>query len=415
VKIKSIKAREILSSGSYPTIETEVILENGVSGTASVPFGASAGKYEAHQLLDNDENRYSGFGMKIAVGNVNDVISPALLGMEFDQRLIDETMIRLDATDRKEKLGGNAILSVSLSVIRAKANANGLELYEQISTEYGLEKGDMKIPMPMAVMIEGGKHADNSTDFQEYIVSAMKGMNADEAVRAFVEIYLKLGKSLKALGYNINVGSEGAYAPFGIDSNYKPLEYINQAIIDSGYEGKVKISMDPAASEFYREGQYILDVEKRSLSGLELIGYYENMLNSFPIFSIEDGHDQDDWDSWKQMYDKFKDKILIVGDDLTVTNKSRLQLAIERDTINAIIIKPNQVGTLTETIETIKLAKEHDYETIVSHRGGGETTDTFIIDLAVAVGADFVKVGPSRGERVVKYNRLMQIEEKLSK
>jgi enolase len=413
MKIKEIKAREILSSNSYPTIETSVILENGVAGTASVPFGASAGKHEAFQLLDGDKDRYGGYGVLNAVNTVENTISPALSGCELKQKEIDAKLIELDGSERKEKLGGNTILSVSLASIRAKSVENKLPLFKQIKEEYELSYKSDGLPMPMAVMIEGGKHADKSTDFQEYIATVTGKMPVKEAVCAFVEIYLKLGKMLKESGYNINVGSEGAYAPFGIDSNYKPLEQIFQAIREAGYEEKVKISMDPAASEFYFDGKYVLKVENRSLSGSELVNYYEEMVNNFPIYSIEDGHDQDDWNSWKEMYDRFKGKLLIVGDDLTVTSKDRLRLAIEKDVINAIIIKPNQVGTLTETIDTIKIAKSENIKIVVSHRGGGETIDTFIIDLAAAVGADFVKVGPSRGERVVKYNRLMEIGEKL--
>lgn len=416
-KIKTIRAREILSSGAFPTIETIVMLENGITGIASVPFGSSAGRYEALTLLDGDPARYGGRGMLKSTYNVNNVIAPAIVGTEvFDQIGIDAQLIALDATPRRERLGGNSILSVSLACARAACAARVEPLYKYIQKSYGLAGGTASLPKPMMVVIEGGCHADDSTDLQEYMVGIRADVNSRDAVRAGIEIYHTLGKVLKAQGYAINVGLEGAYAPAGIPSNKEPLIYIQEAIVDAGYEpmDEVAIALDPAASEFYRDGSYRLERENRTLSPEQLIHYYEELVSEYPIFSIEDGLGEDDWDSWALLNERLGQRVINVGDDLATTNVTRLQKAINLKAINAILIKPNQVGTLSETVEATTLAKEHGLKVIVSHRGGGETTDTLIIDLAVAVSADFVKVGPSRGERVVKYNRLMEIDEEVT-
>ena len=416
-KIKTIRAREILSSGAYPTIETIVTLESGITGIASVPFGSSAGRYEALTLLDGDPARYGGRGMLQATHNVNNVIAPEIVGTDtFDQKDIDAQLIALDETPRRENIGGNSILSVSLACARAACKAWALPLYQYIRETYSLAGEKPYLPKPMMVVIEGGCHADDSTDLQEYMVGIRADMDSRDAVRAGIEIYHTLGKVLKAHGYPINVGLEGAYAPAGIPSNKEPLIYIHKAIVDAGYEpmDEVAIALDPAASEFYSDGSYRLEREDRTLSAEQLIRYYEELVREFPIFSIEDGFGEDDWDSWTLLNERLGQSVMNVGDDLTTTNVTRLQKAIDLKAINAILIKPNQVGTLTETVEAVTLAKKHGLKVIVSHRGGGETTDTLIIDLAAAVSADFVKVGPSRGERVVKYNRLMEIDEEVA-
>ena len=393
------------------------MLENGITGIASVPFGSSAGKYEALTLLDGDSARYGGRGMLRSIHNVNNVIAPAIVGTDvFDQIGIDAQLIALDATPRRERLGGNSILSVSLACARAACAARAVPLYKYIQQTYRLADKKVSLPKPMMVVIEGGCHADDSTDLQEYMVGIRADVNSRDAVRAGIEIYHTLGKVLKAQGYAINVGLEGAYAPAGIPSNKEPLIYIQEAIVDAGYEpmDEVAIALDPAASEFYRDGSYRLERENRTLSAEQLIYYYEELVSEYPIFSIEDGLGEDDWDSWALLNERLGQRVINVGDDLTTTNVTRLQKAINLKAINAILIKPNQVGTLSETVEATTLAKEHGLKVIVSHRGGGETTDTLIIDLAVAVSADFVKVGPSRGERVVKYNRLMEIDEEVT-
>ena len=393
------------------------MLENGITGTASVPFGSSAGKYEALTLLDGDSARYGGRGMLRSIHNVNNVIAPAIVGADvFDQTGIDAQLIALDATPRRERLGGNSILSVSLACARAACAARAEPLYKYIQQTYGLAEENASLPKPMMVVIEGGCHADDSTDLQEYMVGIRADVNTRDAVRAGIEIYHSLGKVLKAQGYAINVGLEGAYAPAGIPSNKEPLIYIQKAIIDAGYEpmNEVAIALDPAASEFYRDGSYRLERENRTLSAEQLICYYEELVREYPVFSIEDGLGEDDWDAWTLLNERLGKRVINVGDDLTTTNVTRLQKAIDLKAINAILIKPNQVGTLSETVAAATLAKEHGLKVIVSHRGGGETTDTLIIDLAVAVSAEFVKVGPSRGERVVKYNRLMEIDEEVT-
>lgn len=415
--IKETRSREILSAGAFPTIETMVTLDNGIVGVASVPFGTSAGKYEAVTLLDNDTSRYFGLGMLTAVHNVNDIIAKEVRGLDvMDQHAIDDKLISLDPTPRREQLGGNAILSVSLACARAASASRGIPLYQYIRDIYSRRDNDFIIPKPMVVLIEGGRHADNSTDLQEYMIGVTADRGTRENVRMAIEVYLCLGKVLKKKGYSINVGYEGAYAPTTVKSNEEPLAHIQQAIGDAGYlpGQEVAIAMDPAASEFHKEdGLYHLDREKRKLNSEELIEYYEGLASKYCIFSIEDGLGEDDWESWPIMNKRLGKKLMIIGDDLTVTNVERLEKAISTNAINTILIKPNQVGTLTETMAAINLAQEHNLKVVLSHRGGGETTDTFIIDIAAATNADFVKVGPSRGERVVKYNRLMEIGEEL--
>jgi enolase len=414
--IKKVVATEILSTSAQPTIKTIVALDDGTVAVASVPYGTSAGRYEAVTLVDKDPKRYKGKGMLKAVENVNTKIGPAVKGMDaLSQRSLDERLVSLDPSPQRKDLGGNSILSVSLACARAAARAIRIPLYRYIREAYGIKDQDYVLPRPMVVVIEGGQHADNSTDLQEYLVGVTKDRGARENVRAAMETYLYLKPILKANGYNTNVGTEGAYAPAGIKSNEEPLVYIEEAMKNAGYSpgDDLGIAMDPAASEFYENGSYNLECEGKNLTPAEMIAYYEEIVGKYCIFSIEDGLGEDDWDAWPLMNRRLGGKIVIMGDDLTVTNVERLKKAIDLKAINAILIKPNQVGTLSETIATMQLAQKNGLKMVVSHRGGGETTDTFIIDLAVATNAQFVKVGPSRGERVVKYNRLMEIADEL--
>jgi len=414
-KIKSIVAREILSSGSTPSLEVKVTLESGATGRASVPYGASAGVHEAFVLLDNDRKRYQGKGMLKAVANVNKKIAPALKGKDpMDQAGIDKLMITLDGTANKKRLGANAILGVSVAVARSAANEKAVPLYQHIRDVFKLDIRDYVLPNPMMVVIEGGKHADQSTDFQEYIVSPIGNDSVKENIRRGIEVYLELKNVLKKRDMNTNVGNEGAFAPSAIKSNEEPLLLIKEAIEKAGYKpGKdVAISLDPATSEVFdrKTGKYVLEKEGKSMTSEEMIEYFAAWVGKYPIITLEDALHEDDWSNWPMLTEKLGSRIPIIGDDLTVTNSSRLQKAIDLKAINAILIKLNQIGTLTETIEACMLARKHGFMTVISHRGGGETNDTAMIDLAVAVNAGFVKVGPSRGERVCKYNRLMEIE-----
>lgn len=416
-KIKSIKAREILSSGSTPSIEVRCELKSGAVGVASVPYGASAGIHEAFVLLDCDKKRYLGNGMLKAVDNVNDFISERIVGLDaFEQREIDEAMIELDGTENKKRLGANAILGVSLAVARAAANEKNIPMYQYIRDVFKLSIKDFVLPNPMMVMIEGGKHADQSTDLQEYMISPIGNDSLKENVRRGIEVYFSLKKVLKGEGYSVNVGNEGAFAPSGLPTNESPLELLKEAIIKAGYKpGKdIGISLDPATSEVFNNGKYELNKEGKKLTSTEMIDYFEKWVKKYPsIITLEDPLHEDDWDNWSEITKRLGKKIPIIGDDLTVTNPKRLQKAIDLKAINAILIKLNQIGTLTETVDCCMLARKHGFMTVISHRGGGETNDTAMIDLAVAVNAGFVKVGPSRGERVEKYNRLMEIEDEL--
>lgn len=422
--IKGISAREILASGAYPTIETTVILKSGAHGTASVPYGASAGSREASILIDNGK-RYSGRGALKAVENVVKKIYPKLRNKRYkDQRALDEALIEIDPTPRKTKLGGNSILSVSLAFARAAARADSKELYKYVGEIFvaarsrgAINRAHTKerIPRPMMVIIEGGQHADNSTDFQEYLICPLKDIKYRESVRIGIEVYHAAKKILKRKKYDTNVGNEGAFAPVGIKSNEEPLKILEEAISNAGYKPgiDVGIAIDPAASEFYKKGVYYLKREKKKFSAGKLIEYYKRLVKKYPIISLEDGLAENDWDEWKRMYSALGSEILIIGDDITVSQEKYLQKGIDMQIMNTILIKPNQAGTLTETLDAIFLARECDINTVISHRGGGDTNDTFIMDLAVAAGSLFTKVGPSRGERVGKYNRMMEIADKL--
>ncbi len=414
-KIKNIEAREILASGGRPTVEAKVELESGAKARASVPYGSSAGKHEAVVLVDGDENRYEGKGMLKAVENVEKIIGPELAGMEVgDLRKIDEKMISLDGTDNKGNLGGNAILAVSLAAARAGAVDRGIPLYRWLREVYGISDGEWKLPRPMVVMIEGGKHADKTTDIQEYLVADLENHKVTDDIRMEMEIYMAVKKILEREGLSTNVGNEGAFAPSGIASNEKPLEYLVEAITMAGYKaGKdAGIAIDAAASEFFEAGKYELKLGGESLTAEEMVAVYEEWVGKYPIISVEDGLAEDDWQGWVDMSKKLSE-VAILADDLTVTNTERWQKAIEMKAANSILIKLNQAGTVSETVACCLLAKKNNMMTIPSHRGGGETNDTFMVDLAVAVGSSYIKVGPTRGERVEKYNRLMEIEEEL--
>ena len=416
-KIKGIKAREILSSGSTPSIEVKCELESGAVGIASVPYGASAGVHEAFVLLDDDKERYNGKGMLKAVHNVNNAISERIVGFDaFEQREIDEAMIELDGTENKKNLGANAILGVSLAVARAAANERKIPLYQYIREVFKLPIKKFILPNPMMVVIEGGKHADNSTDLQEYMISPIGDDSAKENIRMGIEVYLKLKKVLKEKGFSTNVGNEGAFAPTGLPNNEAPLKIIEEAIQKAGYKTgrEIGISLDPAVSEIFDGGRYKLKKEGKALTSEELINYFANWVKRYhSIITLEDPLHEDDWDNWPKITAKLGKKIPIIGDDLTVTNPKRLQKAVKLKAINSILIKLNQIGTLTETVDCCMLARKNGFMTVISHRGGGETNDSFMVDLAVAVNSGFIKVGPSRGERVEKYNRLMEIEDEL--
>ncbi len=417
-KIKKVWAREILSSGGTPTIEAEVELAGGTKGRASVAFGASAGSGEAVTLLDKDYRRYDGKGMLMAVDNIGKVIGAEIEGLEVTlQREIDQKMVELDGTVNKSRLGGNSILAVSLAVARAGAAENCLPLYRYLRKIYEMTSSDWKLPDPMVVMIEGGKHADKTTDLQEYLIAGKRIMNTKETVRMMMEIYSQLRSILNKDGLSTNVGNEGAFAPSGIADNEKPLEYLMEAIIKAGYEpGKqAGVAIDAAANEFYdvRDGKYDLKIEKKRLGTDEIIDYYLAWIEKYPFVSWEDMLSENDWGGWEKMVKNVGGKFRVIGDDLLVTNKKLLQKAIDRKAASGILIKLNQAGSLTETVDTCILAKENGWWMVPSHRGGGETNDTFMVDLAVAVGAEYIKCGPTRGERVEKYNRLMEIESEL--
>ena len=416
-KIIKIQAREILASGGAPTLEVTVTLESGAIGEASVSYGASAGSREATVLLDGDKSRFGGKGMLNAIANITDKITPHLIGMEAsEQREIDQRMNELDGTINKAVLGGNAILGVSMAVARAAATETNLPLWKYLKNTFQLSE-KVKLPKPMIVMIEGGKHADETTDLQEYLVSMMGERSAKENVRMELEIYEQLKKILKREGLSTNVGNEGAFAPNGISTNEKPMEYIVEAIKNAGYTPGIEagVSIDAAASEFQNKetGKYNLSIENREVNSEELIEYYASWIEKYPFVSWEDMLSEFDWENWPKLTTRIAGKFPNIADDLTVTNTKIWQEAIDKKAADAILIKLNQAGTVTETIECCKLAVENNFWTVTSHRGGGESNDTFMVDLAVAVGSEYIKCGPTRGERVCKYNRLMRIEEEM--
>lgn len=408
--IIDIYGREILDSRGNPTVEVEVTLAGGTVGRAAVPSGASTGAHEAVELRDGEEERYRGKGVLNAVDNVNEVIAPEITGYEaIEQSLIDHRMIELDGTPNKGKLGANAILGVSLATAKAAAESLGLPLFQYIGGPNARE-----IPVPMMNILNGGSHADNNVDLQEFMVMPIGGENFSEALRMGTEVFHSLRSVLKKKGLNTSVGDEGGFAP-NLRSNVEAIESIMEAIEKAGYKPglDIAIALDPAASEFYKDGKYVLASEGVTYSGEEMVGYYEKLVNQFPIVSIEDGLAEDDWDTWKLMTDKIGDRVQIVGDDLFVTNTERLARGIQTGTANSILIKVNQIGTLTETLEAIEMAKRAGYSAVVSHRSG-ETEDSTIADIAVATNAGQIKTGaPNRTDRVVKYNQLLRIEDVL--
>ncbi len=409
--ISSIKAREILDSRGNPTIEVMATLSDGATGIAAVPSGASTGKYEALELRDGDKRRYNGLGVLKAVNNVNEVIAPALAGMPAaDHEAIDRKMLAIDNTDNKSKLGANAILGVSLATVRAMANSSATPLYRFLDNK----SAQYILPVPMMNILNGGKHASDSTDFQEFMILPTGASSFKEALRMGTEVYHALKKAIKNKGLNTNVGDEGGFAP-SVASNKEAMELIIEAIEVAGYKpgDDCLVALDTAASSFYQDGKYVLTKEGASLSSNQMIDYYSNWVYSYPLISIEDGLDEDDWASWSALMDRLGRKVQVVGDDLYTTNVKRLEQGIAQKASNSILIKLNQIGTLTETLAAINMARQASWTTIISHRSG-ETEDSFIADLAVAVDAGFIKTGaPCRSERVVKYNRLLLIEEEL--
>jgi enolase len=411
-KIKSVKAREILDSRGNPTIAAEVVLADDTVGLAAVPSGASTGKYEAVELRDGDKTRYNGLGVLKAVNNVNKEIAAALNGMEAgEQEAIDNKMIKLDATPNKSRLGANAILGVSLAVAHAAANSARKPLYRSLK-----EAASYTLPVPMLNILNGGKHATNSTDLQEFMVVPAGAKTFAEGLRMGAEVYAALKKVLKDKGLNTNVGDEGGFAP-SLPANKAAVEAIISAIEKAGYKpGKdCFIALDPASSEFYENGRYVLAREGVSFSSAEMVDFYVKWVNDYPIVSIEDGMAEDDWDGWQLMTKKLGDKIHLIGDDLYVTNVDRVSKGIKIKASNAVLIKLNQIGSLTETIAAINMAQNVGWKAVVSHRSG-ETEDTTIADLCAGLSTGMIKTGaPCRSERVAKYNRLLKIEEELGK
>ncbi len=411
MRIENVRGREILDSRGNPTVEAEVYLETGDYGWAAVPSGASTGKHEALELRDGNKKRYKGKGVLKAVEHINNIIASKIIGLyAYEQEHIDRVMIELDGTENKSGLGANAILAVSLAVARAAASAYGMPLFRYLG---GV--GARILPVPLMNIINGGAHADNNVDFQEFMIVPAGFDSFKEAIRAGSEIFHSLKSVLKSKGYSTAVGDEGGFAP-DLKSNEEAIELILKAIEDAGYKAgeQVYLALDVAASELYEDGVYVLRWSTgEKLTAEKLVDLYEKLVNSYPIISLEDGLAEDDWEGWKLLSQRLADKIQIVGDDLFVTNIKRIKRGIEEGIANSVLIKLNQIGTLTETIEAIELAHRAGYTTIISHRSG-ETEDPFIADLAVAMGTGQIKTGSaSRSERIAKYNRLLRIEDML--
>ena len=411
--IVDIHGREILDSRGNPTVEVEVLTENGYVGRAAVPSGASTGKYEAVEMRDGDKNRYLGKGVLNAVGNVEEAIQDSLIGMSvFEQRDIDQTMIELDGTANKSRFGANAILGVSLAVAKAAA----AELHQPLYRYLGGVNAHV-LPVPMMNILNGGSHADNSIDFQEFMIMPVGAEIFSEGLRMGVEVFHTLKSVLKSKGYSTNVGDEGGFAP-NIKSNQEAIEIVLQSIEKAGYQpGKdILIAMDAAASEFYNEEEKVYHFASSTgdkLTSSEMVDYWKNWVNNYPVLSIEDGLHEDDWEGWKALTSAIGDSTQLVGDDLFVTNVTRLQRGIEEGSANSILIKVNQIGSLTETIEAVNLATRHSFTSVMSHRSG-ETEDTTIADLAVALNTGQIKTGSaSRSDRIAKYNQLLRIQEEL--
>ncbi|HMQ46538.1 MAG TPA: phosphopyruvate hydratase [Saprospiraceae bacterium] len=412
--ITDIRAREILDSRGNPTVEVEVITESGYTGRAAVPSGASTGKHEAVELRDGDKNRYLGKGVLQACKHVEEVISEELIGLDVtDQIYIDNLMLELDGTPNKSKLGANAILGVSLAIAKAAAEATEQPLYRYIG---GINAH--VLPVPMMNILNGGSHADNSIDFQEFMIMPVGADYFSEGLRMGVEVFHHLKSVLKKKGYSTNVGDEGGFAP-NIKSNVEAIETVLMAIEAAGFRPgeDIVIAMDAAASEFYNEAEKVYHFHKSTgdkLTSSEMVAYWQDWVKKYPIFSIEDGLHEDDWDGWKSLTAAVGDRVQLVGDDLFVTNVKRLQMGIDQSAANSILIKVNQIGTLTETVEAVRLATRHAYTSVMSHRSG-ETEDTTIADLAVALNTGQIKTGSaSRSDRIAKYNQLLRIEEELA-
>ncbi len=408
--IIDVHARQILDSRGNPTVEVEVLTDSGAFGQAIVPSGASTGSREALELRDKDKNIYMGKGVLKAVKNVNEIIAEELLGIDVcDQKLIDAIMIKLDGTANKEKLGANAILGVSMAVARAAANFLGLSLYRYLGGVYA-----HTLPVPMMNILNGGEHADNNVDIQEFMIMPVGAKNFEEALRMGAEIFHNLKKVLKSKGLNTAVGDEGGFAP-DLNSNEEAVEIILEAIKEAGYKAgeDIYLALDVAASELYKDGKYFLKGENLEKTSSEMVDYFEYLCEKYPIISIEDGLDESDWDGWKELTERLGDKIQIVGDDLFVTNTKILQEGIEKRIANSILIKVNQIGTITETLAAIEMAKKAGYTAVISHRSG-ESEDTFIADLVIATNSGQIKTGSlSRTDRIAKYNQLLRIAEEL--
>ncbi len=408
--IIDIHAREILDSRGTPTVEAEVVLQSGAFGRAAVPSGASTGVHEAVELRDGDKKRFSGKGVLKAVENVNEKIYDALAGMDAeDQIAIDNTMIELDGTDNKGKLGANAILAVSLAVAKAQAEEAELPLYRYIGGTMACT-----LPVPMMNILNGGKHADNPIDIQEFMIMPVSASSIKDAIRMGAEVFQALKKNLKAAGHNTNVGDEGGFAP-NLQSAEEALDMIVKSISDAGYKpgDDIVLAIDAASSEFYENGKYEMKGEGKSYNSAQMVKFYQDLCKRFPIFSIEDGMAEDDWEGWKMLTDALGDKVQLVGDDLFVTNPERLAQGIEKKVANSILIKVNQIGSLTETMKAVNMALRHGYTAVLSHRSG-ETEDTTIADIAVATNCGQIKTGSmSRTDRLAKYNQLIRIEEEL--
>ncbi|MDR3583554.1 MAG: phosphopyruvate hydratase [Candidatus Pacebacteria bacterium] len=416
-KIKKIYAREILDSRGNPTVEVEIELESGIKTMAAVPSGASTGTYEALELRDGDPHRYEGLGVRSAVENVNTKITEAIVGMEVsEQKKIDETMIRLDGTENKSTLGANAILGVSLAAARAASIENGMPLYAYLKKTFKFPGKKFTLPMPMFNIINGGKHSDSGLSIQEYKLVPRGIKTFAEQLRAGSEIFHNLSGILASAGYSTSVGDEGGFAP-KLESNAQALELINAAIEKAGYKNgsEAAVGLDAAANSFFRkdEDRYVFKPENSTLTREMLVNIYNEWIDKYNVISVEDGLNEEDWEGWRAMNEKIGGRVMTIGDDLIVTNVKRLKTAIAEKACNAVLIKVNQIGSLSETIDCIKLAQKNKMKIVISHRSG-ETTDDFISDLAVGVGAEYMKSGSlSRGERICKYNRLLRIEEEL--
>lgn len=410
MKIVGIHALEIIDSRGNPTIEVEVTLSDGARGRAAVPSGASTGRFEALELRDGDPKRYHGQGVRKAIANVHKVIAPALQGLDaLDQKALDEKLIELDGTENKSRLGANAILGVSLAAAQAVAKSRKVPLYQHIAELIG--EDSPALPIPLMNVLNGGVHADNQLDIQEFMIVPIGAASFQEAIRMGAEVFQRLKTLLKEKRLSTSVGDEGGFAP-RLKNNEEGLHTLIEAIKQSGYTSQIALALDVAASELFDEAEGTYRFEGKKLTSTDLIRLYESWLKEYPLVSIEDGLAEEDWGGWKELTKRLGDRVQLVGDDLFVTNPKRLQRGIEERIANAVLVKPNQIGTLTETLKTIRLAKEAGYRVIISHRSG-ETEDTFIADLAVGTSSGQIKTGSlSRGERTAKYNRLLLLEDR---